>query len=89
MDVLRLPQALLVEGNEVVMEEEIEGAPKVTEPEKVEPPKVEPPAHVDHTDTIHSLTERISTLESTVQSLLPENKDETPVKKPWTHRGLR
>jgi hypothetical protein len=48
----------------------------------------DPPPHPvdDSKDLIHTLGERVTLLESTVQGLLPENKDETPGKGPWTHR---
>lgn len=46
----------------------------------------DPPPVPHHEEAISALTERLNALESTVQSLLPENKDETPVKAPWTHR---
>lgn len=48
---------------------------------------VNPAPHADDLrETVHALSEKVETLASTVQGLLPENKDETPVKKPWTHR---
>lgn len=49
-------------------------------------PAPEVPPADDLRETVHALSEKVETLASTVQGLLPENKDETPVKKPWTHR---
>jgi hypothetical protein len=37
--------------------------------------------------TVHALAEKVSLLEETVQSLIPQERDQSPVKKPWTHRG--
>ena len=45
---------------------------------------VEP--HHEVAGTVAALTERVSTLENIVQGLLPENRDESPGKRPWTHR---
>ena len=39
-------------------------------------------------ETVNALSERVSTLESTITNMLPQNRDETPVKKPWTHRSF-
>jgi len=57
-----------------------------TEPEK--PPEV-PPAHDGLRETVNALSEKVTALENTVTSMLPQNRDETPVKKPWTHRGFK
>jgi len=38
--------------------------------------------------TVAALSDKVASLESTVTSLLPENRDETPTKKPWTHRNF-
>lgn len=46
---------------------------------------VEP--HHEVAGTVAALGERVSSLESIVQGLLPENQDEKPGGKPWTHRG--
>ncbi len=37
-------------------------------------------------ETIKALDERVSQLADTVKSLLPDNRDESPVKRPWTSR---
>lgn len=59
-----------------------------TDPPPANDPPPPPPAHDDLRDTVHELSEKVSLLETTVQGLLPENRDESPVKKPWTHRGF-
>lgn len=46
---------------------------------------VEP--HHEVTATVSALSERVSSLENIVQGLLPENRDEAPGGKPWTHRN--
>jgi hypothetical protein len=60
------------------------------EEEKKEPEKVPEPtsSHDDLRATVNTLSEKVASLESTVTSLLPQNRDETPVKKPWTHRSF-
>jgi hypothetical protein len=42
--------------------------------------------HDDVRGLVTALDAKVSALESTVQGLLPENRDEKPVKPPWTHR---
>lgn len=42
--------------------------------------------HDDLRETVTALTERVSSLESLVHAAIPENRDESPRKKPWTHR---
>jgi len=72
---------------------------ETTEPETpaVEPEKVaEHPEHTaehvephgDLRDVVAGLTEKVAHLEGVVTGLLPENreKDEKPVRRPWTHR---
>lgn len=50
------------------------------------PPPV-PEAHDDELKaTVAKLEEAVNGLASTVQSLVQEGQDSSPVKKPWTHR---
>jgi len=44
--------------------------------------------HDDISATVAALNERVSSLENAVTGMLPQNRDETPVKPPWTHRRL-
>lgn len=49
--------------------------------------KPEDAGHETHgSDVVSALSERVTALENAVTSLLPENRDETPVKRPWTHK---
>jgi hypothetical protein len=70
-------------------ENEHEHAPEAdrvaTEPEQVAH-TTEP--HHEVASTVAALTDRVSSLESVVQGLLPENRDETPSGRPWTHRNV-
>lgn len=63
------------------------------EPHHETPPPPETPApdahpHDDLRAIVTGLQEKVTHLETTVQGLLPENRDESPVKRPWTHRKL-
>lgn len=72
------------------MDDDNKEAEHGTPPQQDAPPPTPPVNPAPHADdlreTVHALSEKVETLASTVQGLLPENKDETPVKKPWTHR---
>lgn len=66
--------------------------------EEVKPEEVavkpETVAHETHPSTelkstVDALVEKVSSLEATVTGLLPQNKDESPVKRPWTHRNFK
>lgn len=64
--------------------------PPATKPEEV----VAKPEETGHNadagaelrSTVAALSDRVTSMESTLTSLLPENRDETPTKRPWTHR---
>lgn len=69
-----------------------------TEHEEVKPEEVavkpETVAHETHPSsellsTVNALGERLTSLEGTVTGLLPQNRDESPVKRPWTHRNFK
>lgn len=68
------------------MEDEIETATPETQAEHPEKTVETAHPHDDSKDLIHALSERVTLLEGTVQSLIPQNQDEKPVKQPWTHR---
>lgn len=65
---------------EVVKETETPATPPVV----VEPEK----AHDDTRTLVDALSERVTGLEATVQSLIPSERDTTPGKRPWTHKRL-
>jgi hypothetical protein len=69
----------------------------VKEPEHVNPapehtpppvPDPSPETHKDDaTSLVHALEVRVDALAATVQSLVPQERDSTPTKRPWTHYG--
>lgn len=66
----------------------------VVEPEKVNPtpehtlPPVDPPhADSDLRDLVKDLADKVEGLETLVRELAPTEKDTTPSKPPWTHKG--
>jgi hypothetical protein len=72
-------------GETVDHPEHANPAPEVT------PPPVTPPAeaHDDLRDTVNHLSEKVETLTEQVAALLPLEQDSQPVKKPWTHWGVK
>ena len=54
------------------------------------PPPVPETHHANDelTATVHRLEETVNSLATTVQSLVQEGQDSSPVKKPWTSRKL-
>jgi hypothetical protein len=77
---------------ETKKEETVEPTPPETqpEPEKVaaEPETVAHKAEPqnDLAETVRAIDARVSELADAVRSVLPENRDETPVRRPWTHK---
>lgn len=69
------------------MSEETEHETETPKPEMV-PEHPENAGHETYhgADVVAALSERVTALESAVTSMLPENRDETPVKRPWTHK---
>lgn len=52
-------------------------------------PNTPPPVPETHADglaeTVHKLEQTVESLAATVQSMIQQGSDSSPVKKPWTH----
>lgn len=66
-----------------------EETPKEPEKQAEAPQETAPAAHPsnDLSATVHALSERVSQLEGVLNTVVSQgHKDETPVKRPWTHK---